>query len=67
MSDLEDDLTEIQGVGSATADSIIEVLEEGGYLGESETSPYVEKALEAAENGDDREAAVYLRRAGEGE
>lgn len=62
-NDLRSDLQEIQGVGEATADSIIEILEEGDYLGESKTNPYVEKAKEAAERGDDREAAVYLRRA----
>lgn len=62
-NDLRSDLQEIQGVGEATADSIIEILDEGGYLGESK-NPYVEKALEAAERGGDREAAVYLRRAG---
>jgi hypothetical protein len=58
MSDLKDDLTDIMGVGDATADSIIGVLDDhGGHSGR-----YLEKALDAAADGDDRTAAVYLRR-----
>lgn len=58
--DLRDDLEDIQGVGPATTDEILDVLSEhdttdmGGWLG---------KAVEAAEDGDDREAVVFLRRA----
>ena len=65
MTNLKDDLTEIQGVGEATAESIIEILEEGDYLGnESETSGYVAKAKRTAEAGDYRAAGVFLQRAG---
>lgn len=61
--DLRSDLQTVDGVGEKTAEKLITVLEDGGYLGESKTNPYVEKAKEAAERGDDREAAVFLRRA----
>lgn len=65
-SDLKSELMEIQGVGDATSDTIIETLEEGGYLGESK-NPYMEKAMRAAERGDYREAGIYLRRTNGGD
>jgi Holliday junction resolvasome RuvABC DNA-binding subunit len=58
--DLKRDLTDIDGVGEKTAEKILGVLDE--Y--DTGTDPYIEKAKAAAERGDDREAAVYLRRAG---
>jgi len=61
---LKDDLQTVSGVGEATSESIIEILEAGDYLGnESETDPYIGKAKEAAERGDYRAAGVYLQRA----
>ncbi|UBF23313.1 hypothetical protein M1M40_gp35 [Halorubrum tailed virus 29] len=62
MSDLRDDLTEIDGVGEATADKVLAVLADHGA---SDTDPLLEKAKAAAERGDDRNAAVFLRRAGD--
>lgn len=59
--DLRDDLMEIAGVGEATADEILAVLDDHD---EAASDAYLEKAMAAAENRDDREAAVYLRRAG---
>jgi len=61
MSDLRDDLTDIDGVGPATADKILDVLEAHDT---GDTDPLLERAKAAAERGDDRDAAVYLRRAG---
>jgi len=61
MSDLHDDLTDIQGVGDATADKILDVLDDH----DAGDDPYLEKAKKAAAMNDDRSAAVYLRRASE--
>lgn len=58
MSDLHDALTEISGVGDATAEKIIEIVEEHD-TGESRL---LEKAIERAEAGDDRAASLWLRR-----
>ena len=58
---LKDELTELQGVGDATADSVIEVLDEHD-AGTADLPPLVEKAIGAAEDGDDRQAAIMLRR-----
>lgn len=62
-SDLADDLQTVDGVGEKTAEKLIGVLEDGGYLGESKTDAYMEKAMRAAERGDYREAGIYLKRA----
>ena len=60
MSDaLRDDLTDIDGVGDAIADSILAVLDDHGA---TDTDGYLAKAKSAAERGDYREAAVYLNR-----
>ena len=59
MSDLKDDLTEISGVGDATADKILDVLKEADTTPDA---PLLRRAREAAAAGNDREAAVYLRR-----
>lgn len=60
--DLRDDLTDIQGVGDATADAIMDVLAEHDH---DDTDPYLEKAKAAAARGDQRDAAVYLNRVGD--
>lgn len=63
MSDnLRDDLEAIEGVGEATTDAVLDVIEE--Y--DQKRRPYLLKAFEAAERSDDRQAAVYLRRASGG-
>lgn len=62
MSDLKSDLTDIQGVGDATADKILDVLENHDT---GDDGPLMAKAKAAAERGDYREAAVYLTRASE--
>ena len=61
MSDLKADLMELHGIGEAKADDIMDVLDEYDTGG---PDPLLEKAREAAEQGDDRKAAIYLRRAG---
>jgi hypothetical protein len=48
------------GVGESTADSILDVLDDHDTDGHG--GPLLEKALDAADDGDDREAALYLRR-----
>ena len=53
---LEDDLQEIQGIGPAKAEKIL------ALVGDGELDPKIQKALKRAENGDDRGAAVWLRR-----
>ena len=59
MTDLRDDLTEIDGVGDATADKILNVLADHDA---AESDPLLEKAREAALRGDERRAAIFLRR-----
>ena len=61
MNDLKADLMELHGIGEAKADDIIDVLDE---YDTGDSDPLLEKAREAAEQGDDRKAAIYLRRAG---
>jgi len=58
MSDLKDELQTVEGVGPATADKILDVIQDH----DQEYRPLLLKAFEAAERGDDRDAAVYLRR-----
>ena len=64
MSDLKDDLTAIDGVGDATADKILDVLADHDT---GESDPLLEKAREAARQGDERKAAIFLRRSERGE
>ena len=64
MSDLRDDLTAIDGVGDATADKILDVLADHDTGG---SDPLLDKARQAARQGDERKAAMYLRRAEGGE
>ena len=61
MNDLKADLMELHGIGEAKADDIIDVL---GDHDTGDSDPLLEKARKAAEQGDDRTAAIYLRRAG---
>jgi len=56
---LRGDLLEIDGVGDATADRILDVVNGHSF----DYPAYVEKAFEAAESGRDRDAGMYLRRA----
>ena len=60
MSDLHDELTELHGVGDSTAGDIMDILAEHGPKGERD--PLLQKAIDAAHEGDDRDAAMYLRR-----
>ena len=64
MSDLHDELTDIQGVGDAPADKVLEIV---GEYDTGDTDPLLAKAIDAAHEGDDRDAAMYLRRAEGGE
>ena len=64
MSDLHDELTDIQGVGDATADKVLEIV---GEYDTGDTDPLLAKAIDAAHEGDNRDAAMYLRRAEGGE
>jgi len=62
MSDLKDELQTVEGVGPATADKILDVLEAHDT---GETDPLLERAQAAAKRGNDRDAAVFLRRMGD--
>ena len=62
--DLRDDLTAIDGVGDATADKIIDVLADHDT---GESNPLLDKARQAARQGDERKAAIFLRRSERGE
>ena len=64
MSDLKSDLTEIKGIGDAKADAILEVLADHDT---GESNPLLDKAREAARQGDERKAAIFLRRSERGE
>ena len=57
--DLRDDLTAIDGVGDATADKILDVLADHDT---GESDPLLDKAREAARQGDERKGAIFLRR-----
>jgi len=62
MSNLHDDLTDIDGVGDATADKILLKLDD--HEPDYDTG-YMRKAKQAAEAGDYNTAGIYLRRAWE--
>ena len=59
MSDLRKDLTKIKGIGDAKADAILDVLANHDT---GESDPLLDKAREAARQGDERRAAIFLRR-----
>lgn len=62
MSDLHDDLTDIRGIGDATAEEIIEVVE--GHTEDNETlRDNLESALDYYEDERYGYAGKYLRRA----
>jgi endonuclease III-like uncharacterized protein len=63
MSDLRDDLTEIQGVGEATADSILEVLAEHDTGTDSEVREAVLETWDYYQDGQYSYAGKYLERA----
>ncbi len=64
MSELKDALTDIKGVGPATADSILEVLEEhGGSEADTQTKSLIKNALDYIEEGNPDYARKYLERA----
>ena len=62
MSDLKDEFQTVEGVGPATADKILDVLDAHDT---GATDPLLERAKAAAAEGNDRDAAVYLRRMGD--
>ena len=57
--DLKDDLTDIQNIGDATADKVLALV---GEYDTGDTDPLLAKAIDAAHEGDDRDAAMYVRR-----
>jgi hypothetical protein len=59
MSDLRDDLTDIRGVGDATADTILEVVENHDT---GSSTQEIETAIEYLEDGHAGYALKYLRR-----
>jgi len=59
-NELRDDLKTVDGIGDAKADAILDVLSDHT----TGSSPYVEKAKDAAAEGDYRAAGIYLQRAG---
>jgi len=65
MSDLSDELRDIDGVGEATAEKIVEVVD--GYESDPEPSGYLKKAMTAAKSKDYNTAGIYLLRYVEGE
>jgi len=56
--DLQADLETIDGVGESTSEKCIEIVE--SYT--AETPPQLAKAIERAQEGNDRSAAIWLRR-----
>ena len=60
MTDLRDDLTAIDGVGDATADKILDVLAD-------HDTGVSDPLLDKARQGDERKAAIFLRRSEGGE
>ena len=62
MSDLRDQLTEISGVGDATEDKIIEVVDQDSELPEAVYSAY-----DHAQDGNARMAASYLAQVVDGD
>jgi len=59
MTDLKDALVDIDGVGEKTAEKIMGVV--SNYA--DKDTELLAKAREAAQEGDDRTAAIFLRRA----
>jgi len=61
MSDLLDALQEIDGVGEKTAKKAVKVMEDHD-TGDAERHPLLQKAIDRANEDNQREAAMYLRR-----
>jgi len=55
---LEDKFKDVDGVGDATADELLSIINEHEF----DQPPLVKKAIDAAEAGDDRQAAIFLQR-----
>lgn len=63
-TDLRDDLTEIHGVGDATADEILAVLDEHGQGGVPDTvRDHIQEAHDHHQAGEHEYAAKFVRRA----
>lgn len=62
MSNLKDELMDIKGVGSATADSIIEVLEEHDSM-DTQTESLIKNALDYLDEDLPGHARKFLERA----
>ena len=60
MADLKDDLQDISGIGPATADAILDILDDHEL--NAEEDPKLGRAIAEAQARNDREAAVWLRR-----
>ena len=60
MSDLKADLMDIQGVGDATAKSVLEVL--GEHDTDADADPLLERAIAQARAGNNGRAAAFLKR-----
>ena len=58
-ADLTTDIQQVNGIGEKKAAEILGILEEHGV---GRRDPLLEKAIDAAHEGDDRDAAMYLRR-----
>ena len=61
MSDLHDALQEIDGVGKKTAEKIVDMVDEHDTP-DAERHPLLQKAIDRANEDNQREAAMYLRR-----
>ena len=59
MSDLTSEIQQIDGIGEKKAAQILEILEKHGV---GRNDPLLDKAQEAALRGDERRAAIFLRR-----
>jgi len=65
MSDLSDELRDIDGVGEATAEAILNVVD--GYTETKPENNYYDKAVQAAKANDYNTAGIYLLRYEEGQ
>ena len=56
---LEEKFLEVDGVGEKTTEQLLDIVNQHEFT----RSRLMQKAIDAAEDGDDRTASVYLRRA----
>ena len=61
MSDLSEKLQAIDGVGKKTAKKAVKVMEDHGTP-DAERHPLLQKAIDRANEDNQREAAMFLRR-----